>query len=518
MLLTALLVFFNLPIHSQPIKVEIIAEENGSFTLLRGGEPYFIKGGGSSNKDRFEELEKRGGNSVRTWGVDATTGSMLRKAEEHGLTVMLGLWMKKERDGFDYDDEEKVQEQLESFRNYVRSFRNYPALIAWSIGNEIEVGAANLNMWNAVNDISKMIHEEDTNHLTLTITASISTSKANAIAERAPDLDMLGINNYGGITGMHSRIADSNWDKPYILTEWGVNGPWEVGKTSWEAPRELNSSQKAELFQSRYQEYILPYSDLMPGSYAFYWHSKFEATHTWFGLFVGSETTEMIDRLQYVWTGDWSENTAPQIGSLKINSKTQENNLKITSMTGNIVEFDVTDPEGDDLFFEFLIMPESGDALVEPIEGATYHAIPGISGFSDSGTFQADFENIHNNRNLRLYALAHDGHGHVGTATFPFQTDFVPEDTTSSQLPIFADLIIYPNPSKGIIYLQTGAADGYIMIRLFNTSGVLLEEYTNCDLSAPFAIDLSRYDAMVYFLELTDVSGSRKVYKLLTHQ
>jgi hypothetical protein len=56
------------------------------------------------------------------------------------------------------------------------------------------------------------------------------------------------------------------------------------------------------------------------------------------------------------------------------------------------------------------------------------------------------------------------------------------------------------------------------MIRLINTTGVLLKEYTNCDLSAPFAIDLTRYDAMVYFLELTDVSGSRKVYKLLRHQ
>ncbi len=507
---------------SQPVHVEMSEETVGSFTLMRDDMPYYIMGGGTGDKSRFAELAARGGNSIRTWGVDAASGSLLKEADKHGLTVMLGLWMNKERDGFDYSDSIKVKAQLENFRSYVRAFRNYPALIAWSIGNEVEIGATNLQVWNAVNDISKMIHEEDTNHLTLTVTASISTSKANAIAERAPDLDLLGVNNYAGISGMHSTIINSNWKKPYIITEWGVNGPWEVGKTSWGAPHELNSSEKADLIQSRYENYIAPYGDLIPGSYAFYWNSKFEATETWFGFFVNNETTEMIDVLQHEWSGEWAENKAPQISKLTFNSQSQESNLKITTRLGNVVNLEATDPEGDTLMYEFLFKPESGSDLVEPIAGASFTAIPGIGGFSDSSSIQVDFEAIHNLKNLRLYALVHDGHGHVATATFPFQTDFAPDDTTTIPVDTTTNielrlegLKIFPNPADNIIFLQSNSFAGEVDIRIYNCMGILLDRFDKVMLQGNYAISLEKYFSSAYILEVCDHSGNRRFFKVI---
>ncbi len=70
-----------------PVKVKIVAKEDG-FTLLRVGKPYFIKGaGGTSYTDR---LAKYGGNSIRTW--DSRNGAeVLNKAYQLGLTVTMGF-------------------------------------------------------------------------------------------------------------------------------------------------------------------------------------------------------------------------------------------------------------------------------------------------------------------------------------------------------------------------------------------------------------------------------------------
>jgi hypothetical protein len=35
----------------------------------------------------------------------------------------------------------------------------------------------------------------------------------------------------------------SDWQKPYVITEWGTDGYWETPKTEWKAPYEKASSQ-----------------------------------------------------------------------------------------------------------------------------------------------------------------------------------------------------------------------------------------------------------------------------------
>jgi len=494
---------------AQVIPVEILDNGDGSYTLLRGGEPYYIKGAGGTNKALFPELAGRGGNSLRTWGVDGLTRSILNEADSYGLTVMLGLWMKKEKDGFDYSNEEKVNEQLENFRYLVRSFKDHPALLAWSIGNEVDLEYTNLGVWNAVNDIARMIWEEDGNHPTLTITAGISRSKANAIAERAPDLDMLGVNAYGSISSLHSTITGSNWEKPYIITEWGVNGPWEVSSTSWGAPLEPNSSEKASLFLSRYEQNIDPHKDVCMGSYAFYWNSKFEATQTWFGLFVGKQTTQMIDNLQYAWTGSWNDNLAPRIYTVKINSLGQNQHVRISQRSGNLITVEASDPDEDTLHYEYLILPESGDYLVETMEGATYRAIPGIITQTDSCTAVMNFGEVHNNLNLRLYVLVRDGKGHVATATFPFQTKFTAN--TASPYPEIGyaggysiSCKAWPNPFRDVIHILPAGRSAPITVHVLTPLGQIMysRECEPID-REPVTLDLSRLPGGVYFLKFS---------------
>ena len=107
-----------------PIKVEIVRTDTG-YQLLRGGEPYEIHGAGMGHDD-IERFARHGGNSIRTWSTlseNDGTRALLDSAHEHGVTVSLGLPMRPERHGFDYDDAEAVAEQLELMREEVLKYR-----------------------------------------------------------------------------------------------------------------------------------------------------------------------------------------------------------------------------------------------------------------------------------------------------------------------------------------------------------------------------------------------------------
>ena len=62
--LFTLYLLYSINAISQSSKVEII-KSNNSFTLLKDGEPYYIKGAGA--KDHFDLLESSGANSIRIW-------------------------------------------------------------------------------------------------------------------------------------------------------------------------------------------------------------------------------------------------------------------------------------------------------------------------------------------------------------------------------------------------------------------------------------------------------------------
>ncbi|MBY0423997.1 MAG: hypothetical protein K2Q22_00035, partial [Cytophagales bacterium] len=182
----------------EPVKVEMV-NTNGQWQLMRNGEPYFIKGaGGTVFMDRVKAY---GGNSVRTWGDD-NAGAILDSAYKYGLTVMLGLWLGHERHGFDYDNKEAVKMQTLRFKETVLKYKDHPALLLWGIGNEVDLFYTNTNVWYAVQEIAKMVHELDPNHPTSTVTAGLDTLETRLIMERCPDIDIYGVNTYGDIGGV----------------------------------------------------------------------------------------------------------------------------------------------------------------------------------------------------------------------------------------------------------------------------------------------------------------------------
>ncbi len=98
----------------------------GSWALLRGGEPYFIRGAGGNHS--LELLAAAGANSVRTWDAEDLE-PLLDEAHALGLTVTVGIWLGHQRHGFDYDDPEQVAEQRQRVRRAVLRYKDHPAVL-----------------------------------------------------------------------------------------------------------------------------------------------------------------------------------------------------------------------------------------------------------------------------------------------------------------------------------------------------------------------------------------------------
>lgn len=315
-----------------------VQKTSTGYRLVRDGNPYYVKGvGGQVN---LELAVKIGANSIRTWGIeDAQT--ILDEAQRRGLTVMLGFWLQHERHGFDYDDAVKVKKQLEHFKAAVDRFKNHPALLFWGIGNEVDLNYTNTNVWFAVQDIAKYIHETDPNHPTSTVTAGLDSQEVRLIRERCPDIDIYCVNTYGDIAGVSENIARFGWAGPYMITEWGPNGYWEAPRTNWNVSIEQTSSEKKAVYYDRFEKYIRPFSDHCIGSYAFLWGAKQEYTETWFGLFSkDNQPTEPIDALEAVFTGKYPAAGAPTLTAVTLNGKSSSENIQLKSgerYTANVI-------------------------------------------------------------------------------------------------------------------------------------------------------------------------------------
>ena len=403
-----------------PVKAEI-KQENGKYQLYVGGEPFWIKGAGLEFGN-VEKLAEHGANSFRTWRTDNGKESgkeVLDRARANGLYVTMGIEVARERHGFDYNDEAAVAEQFERIKKEILLYKDHPALIIWAIGNELNLRATNPKVWNAVNQISEYIHEVDPNHLTTTTLAGIGKELVDDIKERVPDIDLLSIQMYADLPNLPRYIEESNWQKPYMVTEWGATGHWEVPKTEWGAPIELNSSAKADAYLERYQKAIEPHKDQCIGSYVFLWGQKQERTPTWYGIFLESgEETESVDVMHYIWNGAWPENRTPRLDSFLLEGKTAYDNVYLEPGKMYSAQVASTDPDGDALSYKWEIMPESKDLGDGGDFESTPESIPGL--FEGEPAAEALFKSPAESGAYRLFVYVFDGKGHAAHANIPF--------------------------------------------------------------------------------------------------
>src|SRR5699024_10983708 len=97
------------------------------------------------------------------------------------------------------------------------------------------------------NQLLNRIHQIDPNHPVSTSIASIEKKKIFNLVRKSPELDFISINIFGQIHEMESELNKLRliWNGPFLISEWGVEGPWANRKTFWNATIEFNDTQKA---------------------------------------------------------------------------------------------------------------------------------------------------------------------------------------------------------------------------------------------------------------------------------
>ena len=421
MVLNSLLLFSGSASGGGAVPVEI-AKQGERYVLLRDGQPYEVKGAGLEFSD-VAVFASHGGNSIRTWRTDnaqSTGMEVLDEAARHNVTVALCIEIGRERHGFDYNDEKAVARQLEYARGEVLKYRDHPALLTWIIGNEPNLLFKNPKVFDAINEISKMIHELDPNHPTTSAMAGIDADLAGLLEQRAPDLDFVSIQMYGEIVNLPRYLEEMGFDQPYMVTEWGAVGHWEVPKTSWGAPIENNSSEKAANYLKSYRVAIASNPDQVLGSYVFLWGQKQERTPTWYGMFLEDGTeTETIDVMQYIWTGSWPENRSPGVANMLLNFKNAHQDVSLSSGMTYEASVEAGDPDGDVLRYQWEVMRESNATQTGGDREDIPKILPGLADATNPG--KAVLKAPKKPGAYRLFVYVHDDKGHAGHANIPFQ-------------------------------------------------------------------------------------------------
>ena len=367
-------------------------------------------------------LVAHGGNSFRTWRFDnrVDTGKqVLDRALENGVMVSMCLELRPERRGFDYSDEDAVAAQLRSVRNIVQRYREHPALLTWIIGNEMNFDFKNPAVYDAVNGISKMIHEVDPHHPTTTTIAGLDAETVALIHERAPDLDFLSFQVYGELAILPKFIEEIGYDRPFFVTEWGAIGHWEMPKTEWGAPIEQTSTEKANNYLRGYRERIEPLSHLIIGNYVFLWEQKQEKTPTWFGMFLESgEETETVDVMHYVWNGEWPKNRTPAVTRMQLDGKTKSDNVRLRAGKTYRARLDAKDPDGDGLTYSWEVKRESTSQQVGGDPERSIESLKGLIKGRSKAKIQLRAPKEPGA--YRLFVYAFDGHNHAAHANIPF--------------------------------------------------------------------------------------------------
>ena len=387
---------------------------------------FHVKGVGLEG-GRYQELADAGGNSFRTWR-STQADKELAAAKKHGFMVLMGLDIEKELHGFDYNDEKAVAEQFERIKKVVDKYKDHPNVLAWAAGNELnllfnEKGGLKLvnpKTYKALSDIVDYIHKVDPHHPVTTTFAGAAKDHVEHALKEVPQLDFLSFQMYGGVGEIANEVKKLGNGRPYMVTEFGPMGHWEMPSTKWGREIEEPGAVKARAFAKRMEKGIINAKDgLQIGSYAFLWGQKQERTPTWYGFFHADGTqTARLDEITRLWTGKYPENRAPLLESISLDGKSATDNIYLKPATAYSAKIVVADPNGDKMTTKWTVMNE----VKQKSDGGAFEKPPEELKFKiekqaiDSITFVTPTEP----GDYRLFAYVYDGKGKVGDANIPF--------------------------------------------------------------------------------------------------
>ncbi|MEY5011173.1 MAG: hypothetical protein RLZZ253_2312 [Verrucomicrobiota bacterium] len=411
----------------QPIRaaeVQIQKDPAGRFEILRDGKPWFLRG--VCGKENLALLRAHGGNSIRTYGIEELEQRvdgkpLLDRCAELGIAVAAGLWVGHERHGFNYSDPVQVEKQRARILETVRKYRSHPALLLWSLGNEMEGPPSSPRaplVYEELNTLAARIQSEDPAHPVMTTLAGDAPEKIQTLLQHYPNLQVLGINSYAGATRAAEAALKAGWKKPVVIAEYGPTGHWEVPKTAWGAPIEPSNREKAARCSATSEALAKNSAGNLLGGFCFFWGQKQETTSTWYGMFLKTgEKLPPADALCRTWTGRWPANQCPRIDQFESDLR----NATVPPRTHYTVRLSASDAESQPLHAEWQVTAEStdrrsgGDAESEP--GSFPDAV------LEAKVTGAVIRTPDRPGNYRLFVIVRDGHGAASVENLCFRVE-----------------------------------------------------------------------------------------------
>ncbi|MFT6856426.1 MAG: hypothetical protein ACJA0X_002405 [Cyclobacteriaceae bacterium] len=249
------------------------SKKNDQWQLFVDGSPFKVKGITFGHEDDvanydtyFKDLQFLGVNAIRTWNHNKNTQQLLDAAHTYNIKVMVGIWMRHGKagmeadDSFDYlTDTAGMTLMYKEAINAVEKFKAHPALLSWGIGNEVYLNMATDDEKKAysifLESICKTIKTLDPNHPITSVEAW--TFGLDWWQKYVPSIDIYGLNCYGaGANFLQQELEKKNIDKPYIITEFGVTGEWDVNKDANDIAIEPSDSDKYDAISKGYKNWI----------------------------------------------------------------------------------------------------------------------------------------------------------------------------------------------------------------------------------------------------------------------
>jgi len=320
---------FSFHLNAQTI-VEKVDEE---WVLQVDGNPFEIKGvtfgydDVSNYQHHFKELQFLGVNTIRTWATNENTEQLLNVAQQHGIKVMVGIWMRHGRpgmeddDSFDYlTDTTGMAVMYSTALSTVEKYKDHPAVLMWAVGNEVYLNTATDEEKKAYSELLERIcgdiKKADPNHPVASVEAW--TFGMDWWSEIVPSIDIYGLNSYGPGAGyLASEMEKKGIDKPYIVTEFGVTGEWDIGAEVNGIKIEPSDREKYEAIVQGYQNWIRPKSNSL-GVYVFHYGNGNDFVAPWLFTHYDHKTRPAYWAIREAYTGQKPDNNIPVIGTFQL--------------------------------------------------------------------------------------------------------------------------------------------------------------------------------------------------------
>jgi cellulose synthase (UDP-forming) len=325
-------------------KASGITGKPGAFQLLVNNKPFYVQGiaynSGDNWRDNnypptrqqlehdFTAIRQMGGNTIRRYHPSVYDRNILTVAQEQGLKVLYGFWFDPAIDY--YRDTAQVQQYIRMVEQYIRQYKDYPAVLGWSVGNETSgllkkhftqpyLNTVRKAYMEMIEQMARRIHALDRNRPVFT---SLEHSwqlpgELYSYHQLVPSVDIMSINSYyeQQISRLKTLTHDFDSTRPYLVSEFGPRGYWNPELSAFDKYNVLvedEDKQKGGLYLKEWNEYVSRHRGSNIGGVAYCWRDRMEGTATWFGI---TDYKQRRKPVYYALQQAWTHKVSPAAGN-----------------------------------------------------------------------------------------------------------------------------------------------------------------------------------------------------------